>query len=127
MNFSEDPSTNSSAGDKGFITESALQQTDPATYAAITKLKNGQVTDVLPVYGGSGPARRPIGYAIYKVIAREPAGQRELNNPSVQQAIRQNLRDSHAQLLRIAYFEMLRDDAKVRNYFAEQVLKEGAK
>jgi peptidyl-prolyl cis-trans isomerase SurA len=127
MNFSEDPSTNSSAGDKGFISESALQQMDPVTYAAITKLKIGQVTDALPLYGGAGPTRRPIGYAIYKLIAREPAGQRELNNPSVQQAIRQNLRDSHAQLLRLAYYEMLRDNAKVRNYFAEQILKEGAK
>jgi peptidyl-prolyl cis-trans isomerase SurA len=87
----------------------------------------GQITDVLPIYGGSGPARRAVGYAIYKLIAREPAGQRELNNPSVQQNIRQSLRDSHAQLLKNAYFEMLRDESKVRNYFAEQILKEGAR
>ena len=127
MNFSEDPNTNSSAGDMGFIPESALQQRDPATFAAITKMKVGQITDILPVYGGAGPMRQPIGYAVYKLLAREPAGQRELNNPSVQQAIRQNLRESHAQLLRIAYKEMLVDDAKVRNYFAEQVLKQGAK
>jgi peptidyl-prolyl cis-trans isomerase SurA len=127
MNFSEDPNTNSSAGDLGFIKESDLQQRDPTTFAAISKLKIGQITDVLPVYGGAGPTRRPAGYAIYKLIAREPAGQRELNNPSVQQTIRQNLRDSHAQLLRLAYYEMLRDNAKVRNYFAEQVLKQGAK
>ena len=127
MNFSEDPNTNSSAGDMGFIPESALQQRDTATFVAISKLKTGQITDVLPVYGGAGPTRRPVGYAVYKLLAREPAGQRELNNPSVQQAIRQNLRDSHAQLLRLAYYEMLRDDAKVRNYFAEQVLKQGAK
>jgi peptidyl-prolyl cis-trans isomerase SurA len=45
----------------------------------------------------------------------------------VQQSIRQGLRESHAQLLRQAYVEMLRDDSKVRNYFAEQVLKQGAK
>lgn len=127
MNFSEDPNTNSSAGDLGFIKESDLQQRDPVTFAAINKLKIGQITDVLPLYGGAGPTRRPAGYAIYKLIAREPAGQRELNNPSVQQTIRQNLRDSHAQLLRLAYYEMLRDNAKVRNYFAEQVLKQGAK
>jgi peptidyl-prolyl cis-trans isomerase SurA len=127
MNFSEDPNTNSSGGDMGFISESALQQGDPATFAAISKLKIGQATDVLPVYGGAGPAQRAVGYAIYELIGREPAGQRELNNPSVQQAIRQNLRDSHAQLLKLAYYETLRDDAKVRNYFAEQILKLGAK
>jgi peptidyl-prolyl cis-trans isomerase SurA len=127
MNFSEDPNTNSNAGDMGFIAESALQQRDPTTFTAISKLKIGQITDVLPVYGGAGPTQRAIGYAIYKLIAREPAGQRELNNPSVQQNIRQGLRDNHAQLLKLAYYEMLRDDAKVRNYFAEQVLKQGAK
>lgn len=127
VNFSEDPNTNSNAGDMGFIAESQLQQRDPAAFAAITKLRPGQVTDVLPVYGGAGPAQHAIGYAIYKLITREPAGQRELNNPSVQQSIRQGLRESHAQLLRQAYVEMLRDDSKVRNYFAEQVLKQGAK
>ena len=127
MNFSEDPNTNSMGGDMGFIAESGLQQRDPAAFASISKLKIGQVTDVLPIYGGAGPTQRAIGYAIYKVLGREPAGQRELNNPSVQQNIRQGLRESRAQLLKLAYYEMLRDDAKVRNYFAEQILKQGAK
>ena len=127
MNYSDDPNANSTAGDMGFISESALQQRDPATLAAISKLKVGQITDVLPVYGGGGPAQRASGYAIYKLIGREPAGQRELNNPSVQQNIRQGLRQSHAQLMQIAYIEMLRDDAKVRNYFAEQILKQGSR
>ena len=127
INFSEDPNASSTAGDMGFITETALQQRDSVAFAAIQKLKPGQVTDVLPVYGGAGPTQRAVGYAIYKLLAREPAGQRELNNPSVQQSIRQGLRESHAQLLKLAYYEMLRDDAKVRNYFAEQILKQGAK
>jgi peptidyl-prolyl cis-trans isomerase SurA len=127
MNFSEDPNTSSTAGDMGFITQTALQQRDQGTFAAIEKLKVGQVTDVLPVYGGAGPTQRAVGYAIYKLIGREPAGQRELNNPSVQQSIRQGLRDSRAQLLKLAYYEMLREDAKVRNYFAEQILRQGAK
>jgi peptidyl-prolyl cis-trans isomerase SurA len=125
--LSEDPNTAPSGGDMGFIPETQLQQRDPAVFAAINKLRPGQVTDVQPLYGGSGLGRRTIGYAIYKLIAREPAGQRELSNPSVQQSIRQNLRESHAQLLRNAYIEVLRDESKVRNYFAEQTLKEGAK
>ena len=127
MNFSEDLNTKSSGGDMGFVAESALQQRDPAAYTAINKLKLGQITDVMPIYGGSGPARGPVGFAVYKLLAREPAGQRELNNPSVQQAIRQQLRENHAQMLKNAYFEMLGDQATVRNYFAEQILKEGAK
>ena len=36
------------------------------------------------------------------------------------------LHDSQKQLLQNAYFEMLQDNAKVRNYFAEQILKQGA-
>ena len=126
MNFSDDQNASSTAGDIGFVAESSLQ-TDPAVFAAINKLKPGQITDALPIYGGAGPAQRVIGYAIYKLISREPAGQRELSNPSVQQSIRQNLRESHAQMLRLAYYEVLRDDAKIRNYFAEQVLKQGAR
>jgi peptidyl-prolyl cis-trans isomerase SurA len=67
-----------------------------------------------------------VGYATYKLIAREPAGQRELNDPRVQQTIRQTLREGHAQLLKNAYFEVLEREAKVHNYFADQILKQGA-
>ena len=45
---------------------------------------------------------------------------------SKSQAIHQLLHENHAQLLKNAYFEMLHDQAKIRNYFAEQILKEGA-
>ncbi len=72
-------------------------------------------------------AARSSAFAIYKLVAREPAGQRELNDPRVQQNIRQSLRESHAQLLKNAYYEMLHDQATVRNYYAEQILKNGAK
>jgi peptidyl-prolyl cis-trans isomerase SurA len=125
MNFSENASTASNGGDMGFVAESALHS-EPDAYNAISKLKPGQITDVLPVYDSPGPAHRIVGYAIYKLIAREPAGQRELNDPRVQQTIRQGLRDGYAQLLKDAYFEVLRDDAKVHNYLADQILKEGA-
>ena len=126
MQASDDPNTASSGGDMGFVYESALRN-DPSAYDAISKIKPGEITDPLPVYGNAGPARRAIGYAIYKLASREPAGQRELNDPRVQQAIRQSLRESHAQLLKYAYFEVLHDQAAVRNYYAEQVLKNGSK
>jgi peptidyl-prolyl cis-trans isomerase SurA len=125
MNFSENPNTASNGGDMGFIPESQLHG-DQDVYNAVGKLKPGEITDVLPVFDGTGPGRHTIGYAIYKLIAREPAGQRELNDPRVQQAIRQGLREGHAQLLKNAYFEMLHDEAKVHNYFADQILKQGA-
>lgn len=125
MNFSEDPNTASNGGDMGFVAESALHS-DPAVYDAISKLKPDQFTDVMPVYDNTGGGHRTIGYAIYKLIGREPAGQRQLNDPHIQQNIHQLLHDSQKQLLQNAYFEMLQDDAKVRNYFAEQILKNGA-
>ena len=122
-NFSENPGTASNGGDMGFISETQLR-TEQDVYNSVGKLKTGEVTDILPVYGPP-PSRAVMGYAIYKLIAREPAGQRELNDPRVQQVIRQGLREGHQQLLQNAYFEVLHNDAKVHNYFAEQILKQG--
>jgi peptidyl-prolyl cis-trans isomerase SurA len=113
-------------GDRGFVQESGLK-TDPEAYNAISSLKPGQITGILPIYDGAGPGRRTVGYVIYKLIGREPAGQREFNDPRVQQTIRQGLRENHAQLLRTAYLEKLHDEAKVHNYFADHILKDGAK
>ena len=126
MNFSEDPNTASNGGDMGFVAESALKG-DQQVYGAIGQLKADRYTEVLPLYENApGQARKTIGYAIYKLIAREPAGQRQLNDPKVQQTIHQLLHDGQKQLLQNAYFEMLQDDAKIQNYFSEQILKQGA-
>lgn len=126
IQFSDDASTASNGGDMGFVGESALKN-NSAVYSAIGDLKPGEITDIQPIFDGSGPGHRIIGYAIYRLISREPAGQRELNDPRVQQTIRQFLRESHAQLLKNAYFEMLHDQAKVRNYYAEQILKDAGR
>ena len=120
MNFSEQPDTAANGGDMGFVGESQLHA-DPAIFNAVTKLKAGQITEILPLLDGQ--TKKPVGYAIYKLISREPAGQRDLNDPRVQQAIRQQLRDGRSQLLKNAYLEMLHDQAKVENFFAEQIFK----
>ena len=123
MNFSENPNTASNGGDLGFVAESQLKS-DQSAYEAISKLKPGEITPVLTIYADG---KHPIGYVIYKLISHEPAGQRELNDPRVQQTIRQGLREGQTQLLRSAYFEMLEHEAKVHNYFADQILKNGVK
>jgi peptidyl-prolyl cis-trans isomerase SurA len=120
--FSEQASTASSGGDMGRLTESQLRQ-DSAVFAAISKLRPGQITDIMPIYDQS---HKVNGYAIYKLLDKEAAGQYELNDPRVQQTIRGQLRDSRAQLLRNAYDEMLRDQAHVENYYAEEIFKKGA-
>ena len=92
--------------------------------AAVTKLKPMGITEILPLLDAQ--TKKPAGYAIYKLLSREPAGQRELGDPRVQQAIREQLRQGRSQLLKSAYFEMLRDQAKVENFFAEQIFKNDA-
>ena len=47
--------------------------------------------------------------------------------PIHQQQIRRQLQDSRSQLLKAAYLEMLRDQAKVENYLAEQIFRDSAK
>ena len=127
QNFSERQDTAPNGGDMGFVTESQMAQmkaSDPNTYAAITKLKAGETTDILPLLEAN--TRKPMGYSVYKLISKEAAGQRDLSDPSVQQAIRQQLHDSRSQLLKAAYFEMLHDQAKVQNFLAEQIFKNAA-
>lgn len=121
MNYSEDPETSNNGGDLGMAPESALKNADPATREEVMKLKPGQYTPVIPMVNPAN--HQPYAYMIVKLIAKEPAGQRDLNDPRVQQAIRQQLRDRREQLLKAAYYESLRDDAKVTNYFAEEILK----
>jgi len=127
MNFSENPQTSQNGGDMGFVSESQLHS-DAQVYAAVQKLKPGAVSDILPVFDQpQNPNKKIIGYVVLKLISREPAGQRSLTDPAVQQNIRQQLHDARSTLLKNAYFEMLRNQSKVENYYAEEVFKKGAK
>jgi peptidyl-prolyl cis-trans isomerase SurA len=122
-NFSEDTRTNQNGGEMGFLPESQLKGI-PVVYAAITKLNAGQTTDIIPQVDPT--THKPVAYAIFKLISKDAAGQRQYDDPRVQQSIRQQLHESRAQLLQTAYREMLSDQAKVENFFAEQVFKRGA-
>ena len=125
MNFSENQQTQSNGGDMGSVPESQLKS-NPALFNAIGKLHAGQDTEIIPFPDSNDP-RKIGGYAIFRLIERAQAGQRDLNDPRVQQAIRQQIHDSRSQLLKSAYFEMLRDQAKVENLLAERVFKDAAK
>jgi peptidyl-prolyl cis-trans isomerase SurA len=120
MNYSEQPETSQNGGDLGFVPESSLKS-DKIAYDAINKLKPGQYTIVLPV---ADPNSHQIyGFRIVKLLSKETAGQRELKDPRVQQAIRQQLRERREQLLKAAYYESIRDKASVENYFADEILQ----
>jgi peptidyl-prolyl cis-trans isomerase SurA len=120
MKYSEDPETSGNGGDLGTVQESGLRGTDPATRDAVMKLKPGQYSPIISVVNPQ--TKQAMGFRIVKLVAKEPAGQRELSDPRVQQAIRSQLHDRREQLLKAAYYEVLRDNAKVENYYAKQVL-----
>jgi len=118
--YSEQPETAQNGGDLGFLPESQLKP-DKAAFDIIAKLKPGQYSVILPATDPNG--HQIFGFRIVKLISREVAGQRELKDPRVQQAIREQLRDRREQLLKAAYYETIRDKASVDNYFAEDILK----
>lgn len=125
MNYSEQPETSANGGDLGFIAESSLKQ-DKQAYDVISKLKPGQYSSPMPAVDPQ--SGKIYGYRIIKMITKEPAGQRDLNDPRVQQAIREQLRDRREQLLKMAYYESLHNNASIENYLADDVLKNaGAK
>ncbi len=117
MDYSED-ATASAGGDLGFIPESALNSSDPALKKVVLGLRPGEVSKPIPT---------KEGYRILKLLTKEPAGQRQLSDPQVQQSIRDVLRNRKEQLLRVAYLTVARDQAKVTNFLAEQVLESAGK
>jgi peptidyl-prolyl cis-trans isomerase SurA len=102
------------------VPESSLRNTDPFTREAVTKLKPGQYSTIISVVNPA--TKQTLGFRIVKLVSKEPAGQRELSDPRVQQAIRSQLHDRREQLLKSAYYEVLRDSAKVEDYYAKKVL-----
>jgi len=124
MNYSEDPSTSGNGGDMGLVPESAIKS-DPVASQVVLKLKPGQTSGIIPVIDPG--SRQVAGFRIIRLLAKEPAGQRELNDPRVQQFIREQLRGSREQLLKSAYYEVVRDESKVENFYAQDILKNSGK
>jgi peptidyl-prolyl cis-trans isomerase SurA len=113
QNYSEDPNTTQNGGDLGFIPESSLEHANADLRKMVMALGPGQTTAILHTQNG---------LRILKVISREPAGQRELSDPKVQNTIRETLLNRKDQLLKAAYYEVARNEAKVTNYFANRII-----
>ena len=112
QNFSEDSETAPNSGDMGFVPESALEKTHPEIRKTVLSLQPGQWRTV----------HTQEGYRLLKVISREPAGQRELTDPTVQQNIRETLLNRKDQLLKAAYYEVARNESKVTSYLAASII-----
>jgi len=116
--YSEDMNSAATGGDLGYVPESALNQSDPALKKMVVGMKPGQVSPVLSLKDR---------YVILKLVTRESPGQRNIADPQVQQTIRDTLRNRKEQLLRSAYLAVARDEARVRNFLAEQVVEAAGK
>jgi peptidyl-prolyl cis-trans isomerase SurA len=113
QNYSEDPDSTANGGDMGFVPQSNLERASPELRRLVDSLQPGTF---------SAPIRTQDGYRILKVITREPAGQRDLNDPRVQQNIRETLFNRKDQLLKSAYYEVARNGAKIQNYLAQRII-----
>jgi peptidyl-prolyl cis-trans isomerase SurA len=118
QNYSEDPNSAPNGGDMGFIPESALEKANPELRKLVVSLPPGSLSQII---------KTQEGYRILKVISKEPAGQRELTDPRVQQNIRDTLLNRKDQLLKAAYYEMARNSAKIENYLARSILENAGK
>ncbi len=118
QNYSEDPNTAANGGDMGFIPESTLEKANPDLRRMVMSLQPGAISPIVHTQGD---------YRILKLISKEPAGQRDLNDPRVQENIRENLRNSADQVLRNAYYEVARDRSKIENYYAQNIVNAAAK
>jgi peptidyl-prolyl cis-trans isomerase SurA len=118
QNYSEDATSAPNGGDMGFVKESDLDKANPELRKMVFSLPNNGMSPII---------HTQEGYRILKVISKEPAGQRELNDPRVQQNIRETLINSKDQLLRAAYYETARNAAKIENYLARGVVENAGK
>jgi peptidyl-prolyl cis-trans isomerase SurA len=84
----------------------------------ILSLQPGQLSPIIHL---------PEGYRILKMISKEPAGQRDLSDPRVQQSIRETLLGRKDQLLKTAYYETARNESKVVNNMSKTVFAEASK
>jgi peptidyl-prolyl cis-trans isomerase SurA len=118
QNYSEDPASAPNGGDMGFVPEANLEKLPQEVRKTIDAIQPGSISPIMNMGDG---------FRIIKVFEREPAGQRELTDPRVQQNIRDTLMNRKEQVLQAAYYEVARNNAKVVNYLAQQVVDNAAK
>jgi len=113
QNYSEDQWA-ANGGDVGFVPESTLDRANPELRKLVLNMTPGQVSPII---------HTSEGYRLIKLISREMAGQRQLSDPRVQEEIRQELFQGKQQMLRSAFYEVARSEAKIVNYYAKSVLE----
>jgi len=113
MDYSEDPQSAPQGGDVGLVSITALRQAPPQLRDAVLKSKPGDV-NVVSMEGG---------HTIVALVAKQAAGQRDLNMPEVRDGIKATLQNRREQLLRTAYLENIRNKATVVNHAARRLIE----
>jgi peptidyl-prolyl cis-trans isomerase SurA len=112
MDYSEDPNTVGQGGDLGFVPVSALNRAPAELKRVVLGTSPGSIS-VVTINGAP---------TILLVVAKQDAGQHDLNSPGLRDSIKENLKNRRTQLLRDAYVTSARADAKVVNNLAKQVV-----
>lgn len=111
--YSEDPESAARGGDLGLVPMSRLKQTPQQLRDVVINKKPGTVN--VASVGGA--------HTLVLVVAHEPAGQRDLSTPGVNDRITEALKARKEQLLRAAYLTSVRDDAQVVNHLAKRLVE----
>ncbi len=112
LHYSEDPVYAANGGDMGFLPLSALEKTDVRLRRALVALEPGETSPIVQT-GGE--------FRILRLIAIEPPGQREFDDPAVKDSIREVLFNRKEQLLRAAIVTVERNRSEIRNILAERI------
>lgn len=118
QSYSEDASSAPNGGDMGMVPAANLEKLPQDVRKTIDAIQVGSISPIIQMADG---------FRIIKVFSKEPAGQRELTDPRVQQDIHDTLLNRKEQVLQAAYYEVARNNAKVVNYLAQQVVDNAGK
>src|SRR5207247_2476097 len=97
----------------GYQPLSALDRLGPSLKDAILKMKVGEITPVI---------QTEDAFWMLKLLGKREPGQKNLQDPEVLASIREELKTRKQQLLSSAFSEQLRNESRVENFMAQEVL-----
>lgn len=116
--WSEDADSAPNGGDLSFRSLDDLSKIDPKLSDAVRRMRVGETSSLIETR---------YGYHIFKLLARDPGGQKDLSSAQVQAQIRQVIFNQKEQMLRAAFSEVAHNKAQVNNYLAERLLESAGK
>ena len=117
--YSEDPSSSGVGGDLNFRPLQDLANLNPRLAQAVQRMRVGET---LPQV-----VETPFGFHLLKLLEKDAGGQKDLSDPRVQAQIRQVIFNRKDQLLKSAFSESARNQARITNYYAQRILENAGK